>query len=334
MYYVYLVAIIASVSRETQGLDCSNVSRETFFIKEMVSVKNTAESENQFVVDLLTTLRQEKFSPRGWWCFFRRSWEMSCKTANDNPTLKRSWVLTTLLIATLAVAMILLNFLLEGAERTLRFFPDFLFCVAWQQSDLFWHLGLNRQAQTGKLFPTLGLANVFTWLRGLGASYLLGRLVGGLSTASWLALVVFIGGIATDILDGQVARSAQMDSKLGKIGDAEADFCLYLAITIILIQNAVLPLWLGVVMLLRFCIPFLAVLASYFLLAHPVRFGSTSCGKYAGLAQCLYFLVLLAPPQLVPVIQFANLPLLAVTLILLITAPLAQIVENVRAARA
>ncbi|TMB86543.1 MAG: hypothetical protein E6J44_06315, partial [Chloroflexi bacterium] len=206
MYNVYLVAIIASVSRETQGLNCSNVSRETFFIKEMVSVKNTAESENQFVVDLLTTLRQEKFSPRGWWCFFRRSWEMSCKTANDNPTLKRSWVLTTLLIATLAVAMILLNFLLEGAERTLRFFPGFLFCVAWQQSDLFWHLGLNRQAQTGKLFPTLGLANVFTWLRGLGASYLLARLVGGLSTASWLALVVFIGGIATDILDGQVAR--------------------------------------------------------------------------------------------------------------------------------
>src|SRR5437660_682648 len=107
MYNVYLVAIIASVSRETQGLDCSNVSRETFFIKKMVSVKNTAESENQFVVDLLTTLRQEKFSPRGWWCFFRRSWEISCKTANDNPTLKRSWVLTTLLIATLAVAMIL-----------------------------------------------------------------------------------------------------------------------------------------------------------------------------------------------------------------------------------
>src|SRR3989440_9292652 len=131
MYNVYLVAIIANVSRETQGVDCSNVSRETFFIKEMVSVKNTAESEKQFVVDLLTTLRQEKFSPRGWWCFFRRSWEMSCKTANDNPTLKRSWVLTTLLIATLPVAMILLNFLLEGAEPALCFRPCFLFFSVW-----------------------------------------------------------------------------------------------------------------------------------------------------------------------------------------------------------
>ena len=87
-------------------------------------------------------------------------------------------------------------------------------------------------------------------------------------------------------------------------------------------------------MLLRFCLPLVAAAASYFLFAQPVRFGSTIWGKYAGLAQCLYFLVLLAPPQLALVIQFANLPLLAVMLILLITAPLAQIVENVRAARA
>ena len=296
-------------------------------------MKQTTESENQFVIDLLTALHQEKFSPHGWWRFFRRSWKMSCKTADDNPTLKRSWMRATLLIGTLAAVIILFSFLYEGAERAVHFLPGFLFCVVWQQSDLFWHLGLNRQVQTGKLFLTLGLANVFTWLRGLGASYLLGRLVGGLGTPSWLALVVFLYGIATDILDGQVARSTRTQSKLGQISDAEADFCLYLAITIILIQNAVLPLWLGVVMLLRFCVPLLAVLASYFLLAHPVRFGSTCWGRYAGLVQCLYFLVLLAPPQLAPVIQFANLPLLAATLILLITAPTAQIVENVRAAR-
>lgn len=302
------------------------------FFKEMVSVKNTTESENQFVVDLHKALRQEKFSLYGWWCFFRRSWEMSCKTANDNPTLKRSWVRATLLIGALAVAIILFSFFLEGEKRVVHFLPGFLFCVLWQQSDLFWHLGLNRQAKTDKLFSTLGLANVFTWLRGLAASYLLGRLVGGLSTPSWLALVVFLCGIATDILDGQVARSAQTHSKLGQIGDAEADFCLYLAVIIILIQNAVLPFWLGLVMMLRFCVPLLAVLGSYFLFAHPVRFGSTSWGKYSGVAQCLYFLVLLAPPQLAPVIQFANLPLLATTLILLITAPIAQIVENVRAA--
>jgi len=300
----------------------------------MRGVDHTIGSENQFVVDLLITLRQEKFNPLGWWRFFGHSWEMSCKTANDNPTLKRSWVRTTLLIATLAVAIILINFLFERADQAVRFLPGFLFCVAWQQSDLYWHLGLNRQAQTGKLLPTLGLANVFTCLRGVGASYLLGRLVGGLGTPSWLALAVFLGGSVTDILDGRVARSTRTQSKLGQIGDGEADFCLYLAITIILIQNAVLPPWLGVVMLLRFCVPLLAALGSYFLFAHPVRFGSTIWGKYAGLAQCLYFLVLLAPLQLVPITRVANLPLLVATLILLVAAPIAQIAGNVRATRA
>ncbi|HAG99479.1 MAG TPA: hypothetical protein DCL75_11650 [Ktedonobacter sp.] len=294
-------------------------------------MSQSLESENRFVVDLLTTLREERFSPLGWWRFLWRSWEMSRKTANDNPGLKRSWALVTILVSILAVAILLATFFFEGPERTLYILPGFLFCVVWQQSDLFWHLGLNRQS--GRLLSSVGIANTLTWLRGVGASYLLARIVGGVGTPSWLALIVFLIGVVTDILDGQVARITRTQSKLGQIGDGEADFCLYLALAIILIQNTVLPLWLGLVMLLRFCIPLIAALASYFLFAHPVRFGSTVWGKYAGLAQCLYFLVLLAPPRLAPIVQVVNLPLLVATLILLVIAPLAQIVENVRISR-
>ena len=294
-------------------------------------MSQSLESENRFVVDLLTTLREERFSPLGWWRFLWRSWEMSRKTANDNPGLKRSWALVTILVSILAVAILLATFFFEGPERTLYILPGFLFCVVWQQSDLFWHLGLNRQS--GRLLSSVGIANTLTWLRGVGASYLLARIVGGVGTPSWLALIVFLVGVVTDILDGQVARITRTQSKLGQIGDGEADFCLYLALAIILIQNTVLPLWLGLVMLLRFCIPLIAALASYFLFAHPVRFGSTVWGKYAGLAQCLYFLVLLAPPRLAPIVQVVNLPLLVATLILLVIAPLAQIVENVRISR-
>jgi phosphatidylglycerophosphate synthase len=296
-------------------------------------VSQSLESENRFVVDLLTTLREERFSPLGWWRFLWRSWEMSCKTANDNPGLKRSWALVTVLVSILALAILLATFFFEGPGRTLYILPGFLFCVVWQQSDLFWHLGLNRQGQTGRLLSSVGIANTLTWLRGVGASYLLARVVGGVGTPSWLALIVFLVGVVTDILDGQVARITGTQSKLGQIGDGEVDFSLYLALAIILIQNAVLPLWLGLVMLLRFCVPLIAALASYFLFAHPVRFGSTVWGKYAGLAQCLYFLVLLAPPRLAPIVQVVNLPLLVATLILLVIAPLAQIVENVRISR-
>ncbi len=288
-------------------------------------------SEQQFVVDLLTTLREEKFSFPGWGRFLARSWDMSYRTANGSPTLLRSWRNITVGIGLLVVVILLVCFTFEGSSTTLRILPGFLFCAIWQQSDLYWHLGLNRQVRTGALLPTVGIANTLTWLRALGASFLLGRLIGGISTDSWLALLVFLCGVATDILDGQIARRTGTQSKLGKLGDSEADFCLYLALTIILIQNAVLPFWLGLLLLLRFVIPLLAALGSYFLLAQPVRLGSTIWGKFAGLAQCLYFLVLLAPMQLSFITHFIALPLLIVTLILLVVAPIAQFVVNTQA---
>ncbi|HEV2659951.1 MAG TPA: CDP-alcohol phosphatidyltransferase family protein, partial [Ktedonobacteraceae bacterium] len=285
--------------------------------------------DNQFVVDLLTTLKREHFSPSGWWHFLAHSWNMSCATANKHPELKRSWLHITLLFGVLAGILLLITFLSSGTSALLHLLPGLVFCVAWQQSDLFWHLGLNRRVETGELLPHVGIANILTGLRGLAASYLLSRLIGGLATPSALALLVFLCGILTDILDGLWARRARTQSRLGQIMDGEADFCLYLALTFILVQNGVLPLWLGILMLLRFCVPLLAALASYFLLAKPVRFGSTLWGKGAGIAQCLYFLLLLAPSQLTPLTHALNLPLLLITLALLIAAPSAQIVGNV-----
>jgi len=207
--------------------------------------------------------------------------------------------------------------------------PGFLFFVGWQQSDLYLHLGLNRESRTGTLLREIGVATTLTWLRGLGASYLLGRFIGGINTPSWLVLLVFLGGIITDILDGQIARRTQTQTKLGRIADGEADFCLFLAITLILIQNSILPLWFGLLILLRFVIPLFAALVSYFLFAHPVRFGSTIWGKATGLVLCFYFLILLAPSQLIFLTRFLNRPLSIVTLLLLAIAPLAQITRNI-----
>jgi phosphatidylglycerophosphate synthase len=309
----------------------NDVSRETFLKTEISHVKHTVESQNQFVVDLLTTLRKEKFSPRGWWHFIIRSWETSWYTAQAHPSLKHSWVRITLFIGTLALAILIASLFFEGPGATTHLLPGFLFCVVWQQSDLFWHLGLNRSTRSGKLLPDIGIANTLTWLRGLGASYLLGRLIDGLAISSGLALAIFLCGIVTDTLDGHIARHTATQSKLGQIADAEVDFCLYLALTIILLQNSVLPLWVGFVMLLRFIVPLAAALLSYLAFAYPVRFGSTPWGKYAGLAQCLYFLVLLAPSPLTTFAQLLSTPVLSVTICLLVIAPIAQVAANVRA---
>lgn len=283
---------------------------------------------NQFVVDLLTTLQQERFSPLGWWHFLSRSWEMAQQTANAHPALKSSWVRVTLFIGVLAIVIFSTSLFFEGPTSALRLLPSFLSCVIWQQSDLFWHLGLHRQAHTDELLPTIGIANTLTWLRGLAASFLLARLIGGISTSSSLVLLVFLAGVLTDILDGPIARYSKTQSKLGQIGDSEADFYLYAAITLILLQNHVLPLWLALVMLLRFLLLLLAAVVNYFLFAHPLHFGSTLWGKLAGLAQTLYFLVLLAPVQFAFITHLVNMPLLIVLLILLTAAPTAQIIRN------
>lgn len=289
-----------------------------------------APGESTFVVDLLTTLRAEKYSPRAWWSFLARSWQMSCRTAREHPRLARSWRRVTLLNSGLALAALLLSFSLEGPTSAWHLLPGFLFCAAWQQSDLFWHLGLNRRSSDGEMLPTIGLATMLTSWRGLCASYLLGRLLGGVNTPSMLALNVFLIGVATDILDGQFARRTRIQSKLGGLADGETDFFLYLALALILVQNGLLPLWLGLLMLLRFLLPLLAALVSYFILARQVRFGSTIVGKWAGLAQCLYFLLLLAPSALASHIRPLQFPLLIATIVLLALAPLAQIVVNVR----
>ncbi|GCE30191.1 hypothetical protein KDA_56750 [Dictyobacter alpinus] len=284
-----------------------------------------------FVVDLLLTLRQDRFRARAWGIFLWRSWLMACQTATENSTLKRSWLRTTAFITFLALAILIANSLCIGLPDTLRLLPGLIFCVVWQQCDLFWHLGLNRSIHNNTLFPTLGIANNLTWLRGLAASYLVGRLIGGLVVTSGLALAIFLFAIATDILDGSIARRTKTQSRLGQIADAETDFCLSLSLIIIFLQNGILPLWVGIVMLLRFLLPLVAALLSYLAFAHPLRFGSTWPGKYAGLAQCLYFLVLLAPPSLVTFTSILGTPLLCITICLLIAAPIAQVVVNMQA---
>ncbi|MGZ3611940.1 MAG: CDP-alcohol phosphatidyltransferase family protein [Ktedonobacteraceae bacterium] len=290
----------------------------------------STDNENQFVVEILVNLRKEKFSLLAWIHFLGSSWKKSRSTATANPTLKDSWIYTTIFISVFALSLLVVNLIIEGPVATLRLMPGFLFFVCWQQSDLYWHLGLNRHAHTGTLLPVIGTATILTLLRGLGVSYLLGRSIGGIITSSKLLLLVFLCGIITDILDGQLARRTQTQTKYGQIVDGEADFFLYAATTCILIQQHILPIWFGFFVLLRFTVPLFAAVFSYFIFTHPVQFGSTLWGKAAGMALCFYYLLLLAPGQPLFLTVFLVRPFLILTLLLLTIAPFAQIARNVK----
>ena len=65
----------------------------------------TTDNENQFVVEILTNLRKEKFSLLAWIHFLGSSWKKSRATATANPTLKYSWIYTTIFIGVFALCI-------------------------------------------------------------------------------------------------------------------------------------------------------------------------------------------------------------------------------------
>ncbi len=144
----------------------------------------TTENENQFVVDILSDLRKDNFGFRAWVHFLRSSWKKSFATSIAHPSLSNSWFSITIFIGLLALAIMLFNLFFEGTIESLRVLPFFLFFVIWQQSDLYWHLGLIRQIRTGTLLDTVSIATTVTLIRGLGASYLLARCISGIGSPS------------------------------------------------------------------------------------------------------------------------------------------------------
>jgi hypothetical protein len=75
----------------------------------------THNPDNQCIIDLLTTLQEERFRPGAWWRFLLCSWEMSCATAAAYPTLKRSWLRVTFLMSLLSLSILLVTGVLEGS---------------------------------------------------------------------------------------------------------------------------------------------------------------------------------------------------------------------------
>jgi phosphatidylglycerophosphate synthase len=282
------------------------------------------------VIELLATLRAKHFSAGAWRQFFSGSWAMSRTVAQNNPRLTRSWSHLTVLLCMFALFILAAISASEGLPSVLHMLPGLLVCLAWQQSDFFWHLGLNRDPQTGELRQRLGIANILTALRGLLASVLIARLVAGLSTSAHFALAIFTVGILSDILDGELARRTNTRSRLGQIMDGEVDATLYLALAFVLVQNGRMSGWVIVILLLRYLVPVLGALGSYILFARPVRFGSTLVGKYAGILQSLYFFALLLPHNRLFLTQVIATPLLVLTLVLLAAAVCMQIIMNVR----
>jgi phosphatidylglycerophosphate synthase len=296
------------------------------------SASDTARS--QFVITLLTDLRRRHYSPAAWWRFFADSWQQSRATAHAHPRLTHSWARTSLLMIPLAAAGISIIWLLEGSQTALRLLLALLTLLALQQSDVYVHLGLNWRPSDGLFREQLGLPTTLTLVRGALANLLLAHLLSGIIPLRSFTLAVLLMGIATDLADGYIARCTNWQTRLGGYLDGEADLFLYTAASLCALLAGVLPVWIAAIMLLRFALPVIGALLSYFVLIRQLNFTHTVLGRSAGVAQSLLLMTVLAPPAPAHVIAPIYLPLLLLTAALLGLAPVIEISRNLTRLRA
>jgi|GEM_PF-508525 len=295
---------------------------------ELFSVQDTR--HNEFVIGLLTDLQHRRYSPAAWGHFLADSWQKSWTTSKAHPRLTRSWMRVSALVIALATGAFAAIWLIEGQQIALRLLPMLLICLVLQQGDVYVHLGLNWHPLSGRFREQLGLPTTLTLVRGVLANLLLAHLLSGLIPLPGLTLAVYLLGIATDIADGQIARRTGWQTRLGGNLDGEADLLLYSSATLCALLAGLLPGWFAAIILLRFAMPLIGALISYFVAIRQVDFNHTAWGRSAGVAQSIVLIIALAPQSLAHLFAPLYPPLLLVTGALMALAPSMEIRKNLR----
>ena len=294
--------------------------------KERAAIDFQARSE--FVAALLNDLRRGHYAPLAWWRFFADAWKKSRATARSHPGLALSCAYISILMSVLTLGCWCTLWYIEGAQVAWHILPALLICLALELGDVYVHLGLNYQPGTGAFYERLGTPTTLTLVRGVMANLLLAHLLSGYLPLASVVLSAYLIGITTDIADGQIARRIGWLTRLGSYLDSEADLFLSISTVLCALLLGVLPVWLALAMLLRFIIPLLGALFSYFVAIRQIDFRHTAWGRSAGVAQAICLLVAFAPGALAHRVSPLSLPLMLLTLALLGLATFIDVKNN------
>jgi phosphatidylglycerophosphate synthase len=199
--------------------------------------------------ELLAELRARRFRPAGWHVFFARSFRRAAETrARRAAEHRRLKVLAAVGLAGWAIVAVLGRpwLGLGGA--------------AWLFTMLVmvdWHLGMLEDDQ-GRPLPGIGVPN----LLGIGRCALVPLLL-GVRTPVLLALLALAG--ASDLIDGWVARTRRMESRLGRFLDGGVDALVLGATAIAAARLELLPWWTAALVLARYLLQWSALAFAYFL---------------------------------------------------------------------
>jgi phosphatidylglycerophosphate synthase len=204
--------------------------------------------------ELLAELRAARFAPRAWRRFLARSLERADERRRERAREHRQALALGAhgLGAWSAVALAGAPWLAAAGA------------VWWVLTILMldWHLGMLER-RDGTPLGTLGSANLFSLAR-IGAVPVLPALPPRLLAAALAAAA------AADVLDGQLARTRDQDSRLGFWLDGIADALVLSSVAVLAAANGDLPAWAAAIVIARFAFPASAMTASYFLALEPL----------------------------------------------------------------
>ncbi len=180
-------------------------------------------------------------------------------------------------------------YIVEGIELSLEILFWTLPAIIAFSAFTFANLPLLRD-DAGILPERLQVANMLTAIRIFLVPVVFILLIRGRAA---IGLTLYVVALITDIVDGYVARKLRQSSLMGTMLDPVGDIMLTLALFLFLFLEGAVPLWLFVLLIVRY-LQFFVGLALLAVLDVVPRLKATAAGKIVGVVQAVGILILLA----------------------------------------
>jgi phosphatidylglycerophosphate synthase len=137
-----------------------------------------------------------------------------------------------------------------------------------------WHVGML-ETPDGRQLDRLGAANVLSLARAWLVPLL--PLLHG-----WMLGLALLAAVASDVLDGRLARARGQITRLGRWLDGTVDTVIVGASGVAAMTAGIAPGWVGATLICRAALPWAAVGAAYFVRRESPRIAASAPGRVLG----------------------------------------------------
>ncbi|HEX7880581.1 MAG TPA: CDP-alcohol phosphatidyltransferase family protein [Candidatus Eisenbacteria bacterium] len=242
-----------------------------------------------FVEEYLVDLRREGYTPAAWRRYVDRSFRLARESAFERPAMLRSIALAGVLGFLVLLGVSLGAAFVAGARLSVEIFSQCGLMLLAGVAIMAGHVRLLVRPD-GTAVERINPANLLTLSRLVAIPAMLALVRHGFLPA---ALLTFLLGGFTDVLDGWLARRRGDATDFGRIFDPIVDIAFHLAIFLALHAVGLIPDWVLVLVLLRYgLLAFGAVGISVF--RGPVEIRPTVLGKTTGVVMTMLVAMLVA----------------------------------------